>query len=71
MPIVVGVSFRPVTKVYYFDPGVLLDLTAEEYVVVETSQGQEVGQVTWSPRAVADSAAGWRPQAGCAPCHCD
>jgi cell fate regulator YaaT (PSP1 superfamily) len=55
MPVVVGVSFRPVTKVYYFDPGVLLDLTAEDYVVVETSQGQEVGQVTWSPRAVADS----------------
>jgi cell fate regulator YaaT (PSP1 superfamily) len=54
MPVVVGVSFRPVTKVYYFDPGLLLDLTADEYVVVETSQGQEVGQVTWSPRAVAD-----------------
>ncbi len=55
MPVVVGVSFRPVTKIYYFDPGVLLDLTADEYVVVETSQGQEVGQVTWSPRAVADN----------------
>ncbi len=55
MPVVVGVSFRPVTKVYYFDPGLLLDLAAEEYVVVETSQGQEVGQVTWSPRAIADS----------------
>jgi cell fate regulator YaaT (PSP1 superfamily) len=54
MPVVVGVSFRPVTKVYYFDPGVLLDLAAEDYVVVETSQGQEVGQVTWPPRAVAD-----------------
>lgn len=55
MPIVVGVSFRPVTKVYYFDPGLLLDLAADEYVVVETSQGQEIGQVTWAPRAVADN----------------
>ncbi len=55
MPVVVGVSFRPVTKIYYFDPGVLLDLMADEYVVVETSQGQEVGQVTWSPRAVAEN----------------
>ncbi len=54
MPVVVGVSFRPVTKVYYFDPGLLLDLAAEEYVVVETSQGQEVGQVTWSPRAIGE-----------------
>lgn len=55
MPTVVGVSFRPVTKVYYFDPGSLLDLAAGEYVVVETSQGQEVGRVMWQPRAVADT----------------
>jgi cell fate regulator YaaT (PSP1 superfamily) len=54
MPVVVGVSFRPVTKVYYFDPGVLLDLASDEFVVVETAQGHEVGQVTWSPRAIAD-----------------
>ncbi|MFZ2488536.1 MAG: stage 0 sporulation family protein [Anaerolineae bacterium] len=56
MPVVVGVSFRPVTKVYYFDPGVFMDLTKDEYVVVETSQGNEIGQVAWQPRAVADSA---------------
>lgn len=55
MPVVVGVSFRPVTKVYYFDPGVLLDLAADEYVVVETAQGQDVGRVTWSPRAIGES----------------
>lgn len=55
MPLVVGISFRPVTKVYYFDPGMLLDLTADEFVVVETSQGQEIGQVTWEPRVVADA----------------
>ena len=55
MRTVVGVNFRPVTKIYYFDPGALLDLSAGEYVVVETSQGQEVGQVAWTPKAVADS----------------
>ncbi len=55
MRTVVGVNFRPVTKIYYFDPGVLLDLAAGEYVVVETSQGQEVGQVAWMPKAIADS----------------
>lgn len=55
MPVVVGVSFRPVTKVYYFDPGALLDLATDEYVVVETSQGQEIGQVTWSPRAIGET----------------
>lgn len=56
MPVVVGVSFRPVTKVYYFDPGALLDLAINDYVVVETSLGQEVGQIAWQPRAVGESA---------------
>ena len=55
MRTVVGVYFRPVTKIYYFDPGALLDMTAGDYVVVETSQGQEVGQVAWIPKTVADS----------------
>lgn len=55
MRTVVGVSFRPVTKVYYFDPGSLIDLSAGEYVVVDTSQGQEVGEVAWMPRSVTDS----------------
>lgn len=55
MRTVVGVNFRPVTKIYYFDPGVLSDLAAGEYVVVETSQGQEIGQVAWIPRAISDS----------------
>lgn len=58
MPTVVGVSFKPVTKVYYFDPGALLDLQAGEYVVVETSQGREVGQVVWQPRKLADNEVG-------------
>lgn len=58
MPTVVGVSFKPVTKIYYFDPGALLDLQAGDYVVVETSQGREVGQVVWQPRKLADSEVG-------------
>lgn len=45
MATVVSVSFRPVTKVYYFDPAAFIDLQVGEYVVVETSQGREVGQV--------------------------
>ncbi|MCA9870653.1 MAG: stage 0 sporulation family protein [Caldilineae bacterium] len=52
MPTVVGVSFRPVTKIYHFDPGAMLDLESGEFVVVETSQGQEIGQVAWSARAM-------------------
>lgn len=56
MPVVVGVSFKPVTKIYYFDPGPWQDLQAGEYVIVETSRGREVGQVVWPPREVPDEA---------------
>ena len=39
MPLVVGVAFRPVTKIYYFDPAGFDDLAAGDNVVVETSRG--------------------------------
>jgi cell fate regulator YaaT (PSP1 superfamily) len=54
MPTVVGVTFKPVTKIYYFDPGALRDLVAGDYVVVETSQGNEVGLVAWEVRDLPD-----------------
>lgn len=44
MPQVCGVHFRGVGKTYYFDPQEF-DPQIEEYVIVETSRGQELGQV--------------------------
>jgi cell fate regulator YaaT (PSP1 superfamily) len=44
MPKVCGVHFRGVGKTYYFDPQDF-DPQIEEYVIVETSRGQELGQV--------------------------
>ena len=38
MPLVVGVAFQPVTKVYYFDPAGHDDLQADERVVVDTAR---------------------------------
>jgi cell fate regulator YaaT (PSP1 superfamily) len=58
MPTVVGVSFRPVTKIYYFDPAGVEDIQAGDFVVVETSQGREVGEVVWGPRDVSDDEVG-------------
>lgn len=55
MPFVVGVSFRPVTKVYYFDPAGHDDLQPDEHVVVETSRGRTIGQVVFAPKDVAPS----------------
>jgi cell fate regulator YaaT (PSP1 superfamily) len=45
MPLVVGVAFKPVTKVYYFDPDELRDLMTGERVVVDTARGRTLGIV--------------------------
>ena len=50
MPLVVGVAFKPVTKVYYFDPGELRDLQPGERVVVDTARGRTLGIVAATAR---------------------
>jgi cell fate regulator YaaT (PSP1 superfamily) len=45
MPQIVGVRFKPVTKVYYFDPNSIDDLDVDTRVIVETARGQELGVV--------------------------
>src|SRR5690606_31423525 len=48
---VVGVRFKRVGKVYYFDPGEL-SLTVGDRVVVETARGIELGEVVVRPKRV-------------------
>lgn len=55
MPIVVGVQFKPVTKVYHFDSNQLLDLAHQDFVVVDTARGPEVAQVVQSPHQIGDA----------------
>lgn len=52
MPLVVGVAFQPVTKVYYFDPAGHTDLVADDYVIVETSRGRTMGKVVFASKEV-------------------
>ena len=54
MPIVVGVQFKPVTKVYHFDSNQLFDLAHQEYVVVDTARGPEVAQIVQPPHQIGD-----------------
>ncbi|NLF52258.1 MAG: stage 0 sporulation family protein [Leptolinea sp.] len=42
---IVGVRFNPIGKIYHFDSGKTSDLTVNDYVVVETSRGKQLGQV--------------------------
>jgi cell fate regulator YaaT (PSP1 superfamily) len=55
MPVVVGIQFKPVTKLYHFAPGPLLDLAPNDYVIVDTAKGQEVAQVIQPPHDIAES----------------
>lgn len=54
MPVVVGIQFKPVTKIYHFDPGRLLELSAQDFVIVDTAKGQEVAQVVQAPHTISD-----------------
>jgi len=51
---VVGVRFKQAGKIYYFDPGDL-NLEVNDYVVVETARGLELGHVVIAPGQVLDS----------------
>ncbi|MDR1815258.1 MAG: stage 0 sporulation family protein [Clostridiales Family XIII bacterium] len=51
---VIAVKFRTSQKNYYFDPGDVV-LRSGDYVVVETSRGQEIGQVKGGILEVSES----------------
>jgi cell fate regulator YaaT (PSP1 superfamily) len=48
---IVGVRFKRAGKVYYFDPAGI-DLEVNDYAVVKTSRGLELGKVVISPKQV-------------------
>ena len=50
---VVGVRFKRAGRVYYFDP-TGIELEANDYVVVKTARGVELGQVVIAPKQVLD-----------------
>jgi cell fate regulator YaaT (PSP1 superfamily) len=55
MPVVVGIQFEDVGKVYHFDPGAMLDLGSRDFVIVDTARGVEVGQVVQGPHVIEDA----------------
>jgi cell fate regulator YaaT (PSP1 superfamily) len=54
MPIVCGVKFRGIGKVYYFAPPEDEELVADDLVVVETSRGRELGQIVFPDHEVGE-----------------
>ncbi len=53
MAIIVGVRFKEVGKIYYFDPNGI-DLKVHDLVIVETARGTECGEVAFSARELSD-----------------
>jgi len=51
---VVGIRFKRAGKIYYFDPAGI-DLNVDDWVVVETGRGLELGRVVISPKQVLSS----------------
>ena len=48
---IVGVRFKKPGKIYFFDPG-MLNISNRDFVIVETSQGEEYGEVAIANRMV-------------------
>ena len=54
MPKIVGIRFKPASKIYYFDPAGFEDLEAGDHVIVETARGREAGEVAMAPKEVSE-----------------
>lgn len=50
---IIGVRFKRTGKIYFFDPGEL-QINLKDYVIVETSQGEEMGEVAICNRKLPD-----------------
>jgi cell fate regulator YaaT (PSP1 superfamily) len=55
MVTIVGVRFKRVGRIYFFDPNGHDDLHVDEWVIVETAKGTEAGRVVIAPRQVAEN----------------
>jgi cell fate regulator YaaT (PSP1 superfamily) len=45
-PLIVGVRFQPIGKVYHFDAAAIPDIQVGDRVIVETTRGRQLGEVT-------------------------
>lgn len=55
MPLVLGVRFKKLGKVYYFAPADQQDLGPGDNVIVETARGREFGEVVLGVREIAEA----------------
>ena len=51
---IVGVKFRKPGKIYFFDAGEL-EVEKNQYVIVETSLGEEFGTIVTTPKQIEEN----------------
>lgn len=60
-PLIVGVRFAPIGKVYHFDASSVPDIRPGEHVIVETTRGKQLGEVTAIIENPVKPPEGWKP----------
>ncbi|GAB4503829.1 MAG: hypothetical protein Fur0043_08220 [Anaerolineales bacterium] len=61
-PLIVGIRFNPIGKVYHFDSSALPDLKVGERVIVDTARGRHLGEVVQIlPEPPVPPEGGWKP----------
>jgi cell fate regulator YaaT (PSP1 superfamily) len=60
-PLIVGVRFAQIGKVYHFDASATPQIKSGDRVVVETSRGKQLGEVTQLIENPVSTQGGWKP----------
>ncbi len=60
-PLIIGVRFAPIGKVYHFDASSVPDLRPGEHVIVETTRGKQLGEVAAIIENPVKPPEGWKP----------
>lgn len=60
-PLIVGVRFAQIGKVYHFDASSVPDIRPGEHVIVETTRGKQLGEVTGIVENPVKPPEGWKP----------
>jgi cell fate regulator YaaT (PSP1 superfamily) len=60
-PLIVGVRFAPIGKIYHFDASALPEVKTGDRVIVETSRGKQLGEIAVLVESPKRPQEGWKP----------
>jgi cell fate regulator YaaT (PSP1 superfamily) len=60
-PLIVGIRFAEVGKIYHFDASALPEIKVGDFAIVETTRGKQLGEVVQIVAQASPPAEGWKP----------